>query len=107
MPDPGSRQLIVSCNDKNKALIDSLLENLDRPDVAETTRQLKIFALKYANPAYTAQAIQNSFVKTGRVSESEIVKVTAEYNTMSLVVSASADNMKKIEQMIAELDNLA
>jgi len=104
IPDPSSRQLIVSCNDKNKALIDSLLVNLDQEGVAESSRQTRVFALQYAHPAYVATAITNAFAKRGRVSESEIVKVTPEYATMSLVVSASADNMKKVEDLITELD---
>lgn len=102
--DPATRQLLVTASEKNKKLIDSLLAMMDKPEVSETARQTKVFPLQYADPSSTTLGITTSFAKTGQVSEIEQVKVVPELGTNSVVVSASSENMKKIEAMLLELD---
>lgn len=104
IPDPSTRQLYITSSEKNRKLIEELLKSADVKDITDTARTQRVFPLQYAVPASAAQAISTTFGKTGNVSEIEKVNVVAEGGTNSLVVSASADNMKKIEAMVLELD---
>lgn len=102
--DSASRQLLVSSGENNINEIETYLKEHDTPEAAGMGRQVRVFPLKYANVAYTVQAISQAFQPTGRVSDSERVIATAEYSTQQVVVRANAENMKKVEELINSLD---
>jgi len=104
LSDTTAGQLIVNCNEKNKKLIDTLLKTMDVPSVTEEALEVKVFSLEYAHPSYVAQAITNTFRQSGGETESEQVRVSTENYTMSLIVSANKEKMKKIEELVHKLD---
>ncbi len=106
VPDPATRQLLVTCSEKNKTLIDLLLKTADVQGITDLARTTRVFSLQFADPSSTTSAVTAAFAKTGNVSEIEQVKVVAETGTNSIVVSASPDNMKKIEAMLLDLDKM-
>ncbi len=104
-PDAASRQLFVKCNAKNRTLIDELLKTMDIEGITQAVRQVKIFPLSYTHPQYVATAIQTVFPQRANMSESERIQVAGEWNTMTLIVSANEENMKKIEELVTKLDS--
>ncbi|NLX12758.1 MAG: hypothetical protein GXY44_03775, partial [Phycisphaerales bacterium] len=68
-------------------------------------RDVKVFQLKYATPAYVHQAIVSMFPVAGRQTPpSEQVNATPDYQTMAIVVTANTRNMAKVEQLVSEMD---
>ncbi|MFB3892666.1 MAG: secretin N-terminal domain-containing protein [Phycisphaerae bacterium] len=79
------------------------LDNKAIPGLVST----KLFALKNAQAATVAPAIQQAFAvpKTGRPATPEdIVIAVAESNANAVLVTASASNMTKIEALIKEME---
>jgi len=104
VPEPATQQLLVTCTEKNRELIDTYLATLDVESATDRSQETKVFRLQFADLGSTAQALSAAFRPVGRVSPSEQVTITAEYATQSLIVKAPADDMKRIEALIAEID---
>jgi type II secretory pathway component GspD/PulD (secretin) len=104
VPEPATRQLLVTCTEKNRELIDTYLATLDVESATDRGQQTKVFRLQFADLGSTAQALTAAFRPAGRVSPSEQVTISAEYATQSLIVKAPADEMTQIETLIAEID---
>ncbi|MBN1344496.1 MAG: hypothetical protein JXQ73_17535 [Phycisphaerae bacterium] len=106
--EPNSNALLIRCNDDNLEAIQKLVAQMDREDVAgKSTRKTKVIQLEYADPGSAAQAIRQAFVQNGRrgrVGLKDRVEAIPEYTTGALVVVASEENMKEVDNIIAQLD---
>jgi len=105
--EPNTNALLVRCNDENLEIIKRLVGQLDQAEVSgKAARKIKVFPFEYADPSYVAQAVRQSFQPAAgvRVGLRDRVDATPEYTTGSLIVVASEENMKLVEQMIKEVD---
>jgi type II secretory pathway component GspD/PulD (secretin) len=101
---PATRQLLVSCSEDNKAVIDDLLKSLDNEQVSDLGQQVKVIPVKFADLGYTALALTTAFTKAGKVPESEKITITPEYGTQSLIIKARASDLAEIEKLLAQID---
>ncbi|HPU33626.1 MAG TPA: secretin N-terminal domain-containing protein [Phycisphaerae bacterium] len=104
VPDAAGRQLLVSTGENNRKYIEEYLKVHDTPEAAGMGRQVRVFPIKYANVYYTVQAINQAFQPAGKVSDSERVVAIAEAATQQVVVRANAENMKRVDELIKDLD---
>lgn len=122
--DLATNSLVISSPESEWAGIRAMLEKLDTPEY-DSTLQLKVFALKHAQALSVAAAINTAFkgdpqerqaVQTGpdgrpvRVAPNYLVRnenwvsAVAEPQTNAVIVSASRQNLRKIETIVQELD---
>jgi len=103
MPDSRSKMLFVQSSDSNRKQIEELLKIFDRPEVSEAGLQVKVIPVQYTDVTYAYQALVAVFNKSDRpVNERPVI--TYEYGTRSLVVKALPDDMKQIEETLAQID---
>ncbi len=96
--------LIVSGRREGLERLKALAEKLDAEAPTEGVRKVKVFTLKFANPAYVATAVTQAYGKPSSRAEIDQITAQPEYTTSSLVVSASPKNLERIEKLVAELD---
>jgi len=86
--------------------IAALIGKLDVEDSAGEARRV-VIALTHAQADTVARAITQAFrpLPGRRVSPSDLVVATAEPGTNTVIVAASAKNLKKIESLIKEIDS--
>ncbi|MCH8006763.1 MAG: hypothetical protein IH888_11125, partial [Planctomycetes bacterium] len=131
--DPATNSLVISADESEWESIRALLANLDSEEY-DASLQLKVIPLTFADARSVAEAINQAFSgeldrrrrgtqreprrqPTGAgdgdrreeypavlVEAEEWVRASAERLTNSLIVSASRKNIKKIEQIVAQLD---
>jgi len=129
--DPATNSLVISADESEWANIRSLLEKLDSEEY-DSSLQLRVMPLMYADARSVARAINDAFQTTvdqpqrnqrGRqqsrsgddrrgdvqaptvlVSADEWVRASAEPQTNSVIVSASRQNVDKVEQIVEQLD---
>ncbi|MHC4989962.1 MAG: secretin N-terminal domain-containing protein, partial [Planctomycetota bacterium] len=135
--DPATNSLVISADRSEWESIRALLSELDSEEY-DTTLQLRVIPLRYADAASVARAINDAFQGTierdqrlgrgdrgrersdrgdrgedGRreadvpsvlVESEEWVRASAEPQTNSVIISASRQNIRKIEQIIEQLD---
>lgn len=77
---------------------------VDTSDPKAGGRRMAVIPLTNADPSSVAQVITQTYQARGNVPESEKVTAVAERATNSVVVSASAEKLEMIRQMIADLD---
>ncbi len=94
-PDVYNKSLIVTANADDHEKIQEVLEQVDQRGGGELTT--KAFVLKWANPAIIATSL-TTVVPDAKIS-SDV------YNKM-LLVTANAEDLKKIEAIIAQADTL-
>ena len=129
-----TNSLLISSEEAEWGSIRSLLDRIDVEEF-DPSLQLKVIPLKYADAVSVAQAINDAFQNqvgdngsnqqqqnnqnegddgqrrdapniTQLVEVEDWVKASAEPMTNTVVVSASRPNLKKIETIVAEIDNL-
>lgn len=129
--DPATNSLVISADEGEWENIRALLEKLDSEEY-DSSLQLRVMPLIYADARSVARAINEAFQTTvdrpqqnrpGRsqprgngddrrdlqaptvlVSAEEWVRASAEPQTNSVIVSASRQNVDKVEQIIEQLD---
>ncbi len=103
--DDRTNSVIVSAKKKDLEELEKLIQTMDVPSEQFKTRLLKTFQLEWAEPYTVAQMINQAFAsQSGRRGPTERVLAAAEYSTGSLVVSASPENMKLVDQLIKDVD---
>ncbi len=115
--DPAARTVTISVDDRTNTLmvaaqpeqakdIAALIGKLDVEDSAGEARRV-VIALTHAQADTVARAITQAFrpLPGRRVSPSDLVVATAEPGTNTVIVAASAKNLKKIESLIKEIDS--
>ena len=122
--DPATNSLVISSPESEWPSIRAMLQKLDSPEY-DSTLQLRVFALKNAQAPSVAAAINTAFKgdpqerqqaqvgPDGRplrnapsylVKNENWVSAVAETQTNTVIVSASRQNLKKIEGIVNELD---
>ena len=130
--DPASNSLVITADQSEWTNIRALLAKLDSEEY-DTSLQLKVLPLTYADARSVAGAINGAFsteISRGRrqtdrggrpsdadrsrrderdyptvlVEAQEWVRAAAEPLTNSVIISASRQNMRKIEQIVTQLD---
>ncbi|RME39333.1 MAG: hypothetical protein D6788_05675, partial [Planctomycetota bacterium] len=102
-PDPATNTLLITANKLEMDELNHLIESLDVEPDLERGRQIKRIPLEYADPYAVREAIAQLFRGRGR-GPNDQVTVVADGGSRSVVVSASAVNLKRIEDLIAQLD---
>jgi len=102
-----AHMLAVRADDKTFEKIKALAEELDQATVG-TDLAPTLITLKYAQAASVADAIRQSFATSsrnnGRTSDTESVTVVAEPGSNSVIVTANAENLAKVQALIDKLD---
>lgn len=100
--DPLTQTVIVTASEANHQRVREMIDGLDAEsgDVKPTVRTIKI---KYADAYAIQEAIGKLFRGDGRNPREQVI-ATADANSNSVVVSASADNLRRVEELIATLD---
>jgi len=130
--DPATNSLVISAEERAWDGIRSLLKKLDSEEY-DSSLQLRVLPLRYADASSVARAINDAFqsrlerddrardimrrqqqrgedgrreapVPTMLVEAQEWVRASAEPQTNSVVVSASRQTLRKIEDIVNELD---
>ncbi|MHC4966823.1 MAG: secretin N-terminal domain-containing protein, partial [Planctomycetota bacterium] len=131
--DPATNSLVITADETEWEDIRALLAKLDNEEY-DVSLQLKVIPLMYADARSVAQAINNAFsteLQRGRrqptergarrsareperrgegeyptvlVEAEDWVRASAEPLTNSVIVSASRMNIRKIEQIVTQLD---
>jgi len=102
--DSDSRKIMVSADDETFAKIRELAAQMDTaPATAGTQR---VFALKVAQADSVSRALTQIFrARRGeRVRPSDLVTVAAEPASNTLIVTANDEKMKRVQEMIKQLD---
>ncbi len=132
VPDPASNSLVISAEESEWPGIRELIAKLDGEEY-DTTLQLEVIALRYADASSVSTAINQAFapqVEPRRggnqpvrrpsdgegpsddggnqprilVADTDVVRAAAEPLTNSIIVSASRRNLEKIRAIVASLD---
>lgn len=103
--DAATNSLIVFANEAEFERVHSLIEALDVKPEESRERIIKSFKLSYSNPSSVRNAITNLFRPSrARRNPQDEVAAIEDWSSMSVIVSASADNMERVEEMIENLD---
>jgi type II secretory pathway component GspD/PulD (secretin) len=100
--DPNTNSIVVSVNDEELAELRPLIELLDVPPEEGRQRQFRSFKLTYANPWSVQEAINRMF-RFSRNPRDQVVAVP-EWGSNAVIVSASPENIERVEGLVAELD---
>ncbi len=130
VPDPASNSLVISAEEGEWPGIRELIAKLDGEEY-DTTLQLEVIALRYADSSSVSTAINQAFApqieprrggdQGGRrpnadqgnggdnaprilVDDTDVVRAAAEPLTNSIIVSASRRNLEKIRAIVTNLD---
>ena len=95
--------LIVTATEKEYADILPLIERLDKEPL-EGGLEIKVYPVKFADPSSMIRAINSSFPRLRGSNPEDIVKASYTWGTSSLIISASAENHKKVEKLIKDVD---
>lgn len=99
--DGNTNAVIVMANEKNHEQIAKMIESMDLEDTGG--KLTRIFEFKHAEPWQVPRVIAEQFRTSSRNPKDQ---VTASYinGTMSVVVSASPENMLKVEDLVNSMD---
>ncbi|MCL4196703.1 MAG: hypothetical protein KJZ69_04355 [Phycisphaerales bacterium] len=132
VPDPASNSLVISAEESEWPGIRELIAKLDGEEY-DTTLQLEVIALRYADASSVSTAINQAFApqveprrggnqpvrRPGNgegqpedggaqprilVADTDVVRAAAEPLTNSIIVSASRRNLEKIRAIVESLD---
>ncbi len=103
--NPSTNTLIVrgtqsQINEIKKDIIDPL----EAQDKLARQVQVKPIKLKFADPAGAAEVINKLFRSEGKNARDQ-VQASADFTSNSVVVAASPENFKRIEDLIAQIDS--
>lgn len=104
-PEPGGNVLVFSGPAAELEKLRTLITELDKI-VPESATDTKVLALKTGQAASVAQALTGAFApaRGKTVNPEDSVTVVAEAGSNSVVVTANALNMKKVEDLVKVLD---
>ncbi len=104
VPDDDLNVLIVSGTQKEYEDILPLIQELDQEPASETGLEVRVYPVNYVDPSSLIGTINNVFRTTGRTAPEDTVTASYTWGTSSLVVRASAENHKKIADLLKEVD---
>jgi len=100
--DPGTNALVVFASDKEMTELSPLIESLDVEPDLEKDRQFRAFKLTYGMVWDVAEMITQSF-RGGRTARDQVTAVP-DWGSSSIFVTASPENMKRIEELVKQVD---
>jgi len=101
--DVPTNSLLILANAEEMAELEELIVLLDvKPELAKQ-RQMKSIKLIYAHPAYVQDAINQLFRRSSRNPRDQVTAVP-EYGSNSVIVSASPENMERVDELVAQMD---
>jgi len=106
LPDERTNSLIVSANPENTRMIRELVTELDVERPVEASN-VHVISLKHAEAAELVKSLSEvlaQLVSGGEIESREPLQVTADENTNSLIVVASSQYYRLIEDLISKLD---
>ena len=104
--EPSTNSIVVSGPSTDLEKVKKIVEEMDKT-VAMTGVETKLITLKNAQSTTVAPALTQAYAPKGKtVAPEDIVTVVAEPNSNSVVVTATALNMKKVEDLIAQIDTI-
>lgn len=95
--------IIVAANDTDTALIESMIADIDQPEMGED-RSIEVYILSNANVNETSRTVSSMFPNRGGRTEDRVI-VTPQSQTNSIIVSAPSKLHSPISQLISELDS--
>jgi len=101
-PAPGAEKIVISATESELALINDLLQEID-VSVEGDDRRIELYVLENGRSMDAARTIQQLFPNRG-VAADQMVTVTSDARTNSLVISAPGERMSEIEGVIAMVD---
>ena len=103
-PEHGTQSVVVTANEENMAVISRMIEELDTKS-AQTEQLTEVVPLVNAQAADLAQVLSQTLNQTVRVTRTgQRPVVVANEQDNSLVVSATADRLASIKELIGVLD---
>ncbi|MBN1510860.1 MAG: hypothetical protein JXB13_02505 [Phycisphaerae bacterium] len=100
--DAGTNTLVVYASEKEMADLTPLVQSLDVEPDLEKDRQFRAFKLTYGIVWDVAEMITQSF-RGGRTARDQVTAVP-DWGSSSIFVTASPENMKRIEELIKQVD---
>lgn len=100
VPDEGTNKLIVNATEEDYNKIKPMIEALDQASGERTT---EVFQVKYVSPWSLANIINQQF-RGGSRNPNDQVNASFEDGTYSIIVTANADNMEKVRDLITKAD---
>src|SRR5262245_44466414 len=101
-PDKTSNRLIVSASKSKLAEVHNLIEVLDTQKPQDVT--IRVIPLKNVNAEDVAKELAPLYQKTTGKSLKDIIEVTADSRSSSLIVLSSEANFQAIKKLMATLD---
>ncbi len=103
--DTDARMLVVHADDETFEKVKALAEQLDAAS-AGARGEPTLIPLKFAQAAGVAEAVGQAFEppRGRRSSQGQSVTVAAEPASNSLIVTAGAENLQKVRDLVAKLD---
>jgi len=100
--DPATNTLLAFANEQEMERLKTLLEVLDTESDANQII-VKVYKLEYADPSTVANLVRQSFAAKGSRNPADQVRATPGWPD-NVVVAASVENHKKIEETIKTID---
>jgi type II secretory pathway component GspD/PulD (secretin) len=100
--EPKTNSLLVYANDQEFDQIQTVIQSVDVKTDPERDRVFKTFKLTYGEAWGVVQMINQIF--QGSRNPRDQVTASADWGSNSLLVTASPENMKRVEDIIAEVD---
>lgn len=109
VPDVRSSSLVVSASPQNLAIVESLLKEIDREDIANMPADAKFFNIKHADVISLADMMQQMFkgMQAGMgADQKDQLEVTIIPDTRSkaLIVTGARFAIKRAEELVPKLD---
>ncbi len=101
--DPATNMLLITATQAEMADLRLLIESLDVEPNAEWERQIRTIDLTHAD-LWSVQDAINKVFKTGGRNTRDQVTAVPDFGSNSVIVSASLQNMKRVEKLIAQVD---
>ncbi|HOW68999.1 MAG TPA: secretin N-terminal domain-containing protein [Phycisphaerae bacterium] len=109
VPDVRSSSLVVSASPQNLAIVESLLKEIDREDIANMPADAKFFKIKYADVVSLADTLQQMFkgMQAGMGSDQKDqleVTIIPDTRSKALIVTGARFAIKRAEELVPKLD---
>lgn len=104
-PAPALNAVVIQGRPEKLALAEQLIKTLDQPQTGTSGRQLKVIAIKHSSATAVAGMLQQLFARQSSSDDPNLrVRVSAAPNDQAIVVEATANTFKRIEEVVQSLD---
>lgn len=104
--DVATDQVLVLATESNMDLVRQRIQELDQPGVGGKTAVVtRVYPIQYADPNGVVQAINGMNPRGGRrQAPKDRISATVEWQTSSVIVTASGENQERIAELIVSMD---